>query len=122
MSRNTVVETAAAPFPLSGTRRASAQQGASDDSTATPGPSTPAPGPSQVEATVRDLIDRYGHPHGELIAMRRPLADMGVDLLALVEIVMSLESQFDIELDPEEILSWLTAADIAETLEATLHR
>jgi acyl carrier protein len=75
---------------------------------------------SEVQATVRQLVARHAHAQGELVTMRRPLADLGVDLLALVAIVKSLETHSEVELDPDEILSWLTAADIAETVEATL--
>ena len=54
--------------------------------------------------------------------MRRPLVDFGVDVLALIDIVMDLEARFSIELDPDEILSWLTTADMVESVNAALSR
>jgi len=71
---------------------------------------------------VRSVVTRYaGHDNG-VIAMRRPLVDFGVDVLALIDIVMDLEARFSIELDPDEILSWLTTADMVESVNAALSR
>jgi acyl carrier protein len=69
-----------------------------------------------LEELVRSLIARYGHLGDQVVTMRRPLLDLGVDILALVDIVMDVETRFRIELDPDEILSWLTAADVVETV------
>jgi acyl carrier protein len=73
-----------------------------------------------LEELVKSLLTPYAHRADETVAMRRPLLDMGVDVLELVEIVMDLETKFEIELDPDEILSWLTAADMVETLSGAL--
>jgi acyl carrier protein len=73
-----------------------------------------------LEELVKSLLARYAHRADKTVAMRRPLLDMGIDVLELVEIVMDLETKFEIELDPDEILSWLTAADMVETLSGAL--
>jgi acyl carrier protein len=71
---------------------------------------------TDLEELVRSLITRYGHVGDQVVTMRRPLLDLGVEILALVDIVMDVETRYGIELDPDEILSWLTAADVVETL------
>jgi acyl carrier protein len=84
-------------------------------------PSHPAPS-DEVQDFVRSVIARYAGHYNGVIAMRRPLLDFGVDILALIDIVMDLEARFSIELDPDEILSWLTAADMAESVSTALSR
>jgi acyl carrier protein len=118
MGRPSVAETTAVVSPNSGAGPEGARQGPARDAGELSGVRLLQH--DDVEATVRQLVARHGHPHGQPITMRRPLADLGVDVLALVAIVMNLEQQFDIELDPDEILSWLTAADIVEGVNATL--
>lgn len=81
-----------------------------------------AASPNDVQDFVRSVIARYAGHHDGVIAMRRPLLDFGVDVLALIDIVMDLEARYAIELDPDEILSWLTAADMVETVAAALRR
>jgi acyl carrier protein len=71
---------------------------------------------ADLEELVQSLIARYGHLGDQVVTMRRPLLDLGVDILALVDIVMDVETRFGIELDPDEILSWLSAADVVETV------
>ncbi len=75
---------------------------------------------SEVEDFVKTVIARYGRHVDGTVAMRRPLIDLGVDVLALIDIVMDVEARFAIELDPDEILSWLTAADVVDTIGAAL--
>jgi acyl carrier protein len=85
-----------------------------------PAPRASVPQTADLEELVQSLIARYGHLGDQVVTMRRPLLDLGVDILALVDIVMDVETRFAIELDPDEILSWLTAADVVETLENAL--
>ena len=81
-----------------------------------PAQHTSVPQTADLEELVQSLIARYGHLGDQVVTMRRPLLDLGVDILALVDIVMDVETRFGIELDPDEILSWLTAADVVETV------
>jgi acyl carrier protein len=74
----------------------------------------------EIRAFVRSVIARYGSLGDGVVTMRRPLLDYGVDVLALIDIVMDVEARFAIELDPDEILSWITAADVVETVGAAL--
>jgi acyl carrier protein len=84
-----------------------------------PSQATPS---DDVQDFVRSVVARYAGHYDGVIAMRRPLLDFGVDVLALIDIVMDLEARFGIELDPDEILSWLTAADMVESVSAALSR
>lgn len=131
MSNNAVNEAAAAASPISVTRVASV--GVTSSAVGAEGTSRPALSgavgrdqrfvavrPAEVEALVRQVIARYGRVPGEVVAMRRPLDALGVDFFALIDVVMDLESHLRIELDPDEVLSWLTAADIVESVEARL--
>ncbi len=74
----------------------------------------------EIRAFVTSVIARYSGLGDSVIAMRRPLLDYGIDVLALIDVVMDVEARFGIELDPDEILSWLTAADVVETVGAAL--
>jgi acyl carrier protein len=74
----------------------------------------------EIRDFVRSVIARYSALGEGVIAMRRPLLDYGIDVLALIDVVMDVEARFQIELDPDEILSWLTAADVVETVGAAL--
>jgi|HubBroStandDraft_1064217.scaffolds.fasta_scaffold03760_5 acyl carrier protein len=74
----------------------------------------------EIRDFVRSVIARYGGLGDGVIAMRRPLLDYGIGVLALIDVVMDVEARFGIELDPDEILSWLTAADVVETVGAAL--
>ena len=74
----------------------------------------------EIRDFVRSVIARYSGLGDGVIAMRRPLLDYGIDVLALIDVVMDVEARFGIELDPDEILSWLTAADVVETVDASL--
>jgi acyl carrier protein len=75
---------------------------------------------AEVREFVRTVIARYASLGDSVVAMRRPLLDYGVGVLALIDIVMDVEARFAIELDPDEILSWITAADVVETVGAAL--
>jgi acyl carrier protein len=74
----------------------------------------------EIRDFVTNVIARYRGLGDGVVAMRRPLLDYGIDVLALIDIVMDVEARFGIELDPDEILSWLTAADVVETVGAAL--
>ncbi len=74
----------------------------------------------EIRDFVRTVIARYGAVGDSVLAMRRPLLDYGVGVLALIDIVMDVEARFAIELDPDEILSWISAADVVETVGAAL--
>jgi acyl carrier protein len=102
------VETADAP-PLSGISAVSGHLEAADASRE-----------DEIRDFVRTVIARYSALGDGIVAMRRPLLDYGVGVLALIDIVMDVEARFAIELDPDEILSWITAADVVETVAAAL--
>ena len=46
--------------------------------------------------------------------------DLGADSIAVMEIVMELEEEYDVEVPTEDILNLLTVADIINYVEAKL--
>ena len=46
--------------------------------------------------------------------------DLGADSIAVMEIVMELESEYDVEVPTEDILELLTVADIVNYVETKL--
>ena len=46
--------------------------------------------------------------------------DLGADSIAVMEIVMELEEEYDVEVPTEDILNLLTVADIVNYVEAKL--
>jgi acyl carrier protein len=73
-----------------------------------------------IDGVVRQAIVRHRPANDEPFATLRPLRDLGIDVLALVRIVAEVESHFDIELPPHEVLSWSTPADMAASIESAL--
>ncbi len=135
MNRKTLVETAVVASLLSAAGVSSAGQAAHKEKpdasssrvmhekeivAALVGSPAEASNDADVERQVNDLIARYGRHRVEPIAAGRPLADLGVDILALVNIVIHVESRYRLQLNPDEILSWVTPADIVETVEKAL--
>jgi acyl carrier protein len=106
--------------PSAGGKASDIHTSAPRDAAETTDGSAAAAANAEVEGTVRQAIARYGRAQVAMIPMSGPLHDLGIDLLGLVKIVMDVERRFDIELRPDEVLSWLTPADIAHTVEAAL--
>lgn len=44
--------------------------------------------------------------------------DLGADSIAIMEIVMELETEFDMEIDTEDIVNFKTVSDIQKFLES----
>jgi acyl carrier protein len=68
---------------------------------------------TDLEARVRALIaDQLGIDIAEVTPNASLLDDLGADSLDVVELVMSLEDTFDIEVPDEEVEGMRTIADI----------
>ena len=66
-----------------------------------------------IEAQVRTILaEQLGLELGEVIPEASILDDLGADSLDVVEMVMSLEEAFDIEVPDEQIEGMRTIADV----------
>jgi acyl carrier protein len=73
-----------------------------------------APG-SDLEARVRSLVaEQLGVDISEVIPGANILDDLGADSLDVVELVMSLEDMFDIEVPDEVVEGMRTIGDIEQ--------
>jgi acyl carrier protein len=70
---------------------------------------------NDLEARIRALVaDQLGVNSAEVTPDARILDDLGADSLDVVELVMSLEDTFDIEVPDEELEGMLTIGDIEQ--------
>ena len=70
---------------------------------------------NDLEARVRSLVaDQLGIDIDEVTPNASILDDLGADSLDLVELVMSLEDAFDLEVPDEEVEGMRTIADIQQ--------
>jgi acyl carrier protein len=70
---------------------------------------------SNLEGQVRSLVaDQLGVDISEVIPGANILDDLGADSLDVVELVMSLEDAFDIEVPDEEVEGMRTIGDIQQ--------
>ena len=68
-----------------------------------------------LESRVRSLVaDQLGVDLSEVIPGANILDDLGADSLDVVELVMSLEDTFDIEVPDEEVEGMRTIGDIEQ--------
>jgi len=68
---------------------------------------------SELEGRIRTLVaDQLGVDVAEVTRDASILDDLGADSLDVVELVMSLEDEFDIEVPDEEVEAMRTIGDI----------
>jgi acyl carrier protein len=76
---------------------------------------------TDLEARVRTLVaEQLGIDIAEIIPSASILDDLGADSLDVVELVMSLEDAFDIEVPDEEVEGMRTIADIQQFVAARI--
>jgi acyl carrier protein len=70
---------------------------------------------NELEGRIRTLVaDQLGVDIGEVTPDASILDDLGADSLDVVELVMSLEDAFDIEVEDEEVEGMRTIGDIQQ--------
>ncbi len=67
------------------------------------------------------LVDQLGIDDEEKITMEASITDdLGADSLDVVDLVMSLEEEFDIEIPDEDVENMKTVGDIVKYVESKL--
>jgi acyl carrier protein len=61
---------------------------------------------------VRRLVVRYADAHSRAVVAPRALSDLGIDDLALADVVLGLEARFDIDIEDAEAGRWETVGDV----------
>jgi acyl carrier protein len=70
---------------------------------------------NELEGRIRNLVaDQLGVDIGEVTPDASILEDLGADSLDVVELVMSLEDAFDIEVEDDDVEGMRTIGDIQQ--------
>lgn len=110
---STVIETDTTAHPTS--------PGATMQATTTPTATTTAPAPKIPPEEVRGaVLSAAADIAGRSVSPDEPLVDAGVDSIAAVELVMTLQSTIGVSLDVPEVATLPTVAAIAENLMAAV--
>jgi acyl carrier protein len=65
-----------------------------------------------IAGEVRRLVARFADVETRAIIAPRALRDLGVDELALADVVLGLEARFDIDIDDADAARWDTVGDV----------
>ena len=61
---------------------------------------------------VRRLVVRFTDVDAKAVVAPSALSDLGIDELALADVVLGLETRFDIDIDDSEATAWQTVGDV----------
>jgi acyl carrier protein len=61
---------------------------------------------------VRRLVVRFADADAKAVVAPSTLRELGIDELALADVVLGLETQFDIDIDDAEATQWQTVGDV----------
>jgi len=76
---------------------------------------------ANVEARVKEVVvEQLGVDPAEVVAKANLFNDLGMDSLDNVELVMSIEEEFGIEIDDEAAAKFVTVNDITEHVKTAL--
>jgi acyl carrier protein len=73
-----------------------------------------------TEEIIRRLIARYGRADVMSFSMSSPLVEVGVDDLAVAQIVVYLEARFDVVIPSLEADRWTTGGGIVASVQRLL--
>ena len=65
-----------------------------------------------IGAEVRRLVRQYGEAATAAILGPSPLRELGVDGIALADLVLGLETRFGIDIDEADARRWVTVGDV----------
>lgn len=72
------------------------------------------------EKVVEILIEELGVEADEVVESANIQEDLGADSLAIVEVIMAFEDEFDIKIPEEDAAGMITVKDIIQYLESKL--
>lgn len=76
---------------------------------------------STIFQTVKNIVSRKAELDEEKIAMEADFRnDLQISSIVIVSIVLSVETEFEIEIDDEEIVNLLTVGDAVRFIEGKL--
>ncbi len=61
---------------------------------------------------VRRLVVRFADADAKAVVAPTALHELGIDELALADVVLGLETRFDIDIDDAEVTEWQTVGDV----------
>ena len=61
---------------------------------------------------VRRLVVRFADADAKAVVAPSTLQELGIDELALADVVLGLETRFDIDIDDAEATQWQTVGDV----------
>jgi acyl carrier protein len=71
----------------------------------------------QVELTVTNLVAKTAERDVEVVRSGRPLQELGIDMLSLVDLVRKLETYFGLAISGKDALKWVGVADVVDFVE-----
>jgi len=69
-----------------------------------------------LEEIIRRLLARYGSADIHSLSVSCPLEEVGIDGLALAQIVNYLEAHFGVAIDSRDAVRWATGIEIVATV------
>lgn len=65
-----------------------------------------------IAGEVRRLVVRFAEADARSVVAPTPLLNLGIDELALADVVLGLETRFEIDIDDSEARAWQTVGDV----------
>jgi acyl carrier protein len=67
-----------------------------------------------IAREVQRLVVRFAEADARSVVAPTALHDLGLDELALADVVLGLETRFDIDIDDAEATAWQTVGDVVQ--------
>jgi len=64
-----------------------------------------------------DILADFSGLDANVISMEMPTSDLGLDSLDTVEVIISMEEQFDVELEEADFIQCLTVGDMLKMIQ-----
>lgn len=78
--------------------------------------------PETVLAEIVEVLKNYAEGAPELTAKTELVADLGLDSLAVMEVVAEIEDKFELTIDDDELRAVTTVGDVASAIEERLRK
>lgn len=78
--------------------------------------------PETVLAEIVEVLKNYAEGAPELTAKTELVADLGLDSLAVMEVVAEIEDKFELTIDDDELRAVTTVGDVSSAIEERLRK